>query len=158
MKYKFAVSFAILTTSALLTLGASLAYAKATIQIDPRQLNRDSIKVWIFFTDRGESINRPAKFVAVSQPAITRRALRANIVGATEYDRELNPDYLAEIRPLVKRTVQQSRWLNAISAYVDPASLEQLALLPCVAQIRSVATFKRSADLVDQGAVTQLKT
>ena len=153
LKYRFAASFAILTISALSTLGASLAYAKATIQIDPRQLNRDSIKVWIFFTDRGESINRPAKFVAVSQPAITRRALRANIVGATEYDRELNPDYLAAIQPLVQSTVQQSRWLNAISAYVDPSKLDQLSQQPCIAQIRSVATFKRSADLVDQGVI-----
>ncbi|MGB5139562.1 MAG: hypothetical protein WBP29_13600, partial [Candidatus Zixiibacteriota bacterium] len=123
MKIKFMLAFGILAVSSLVMFQAQASGAAAKIVVDSRQLDRDSIKVWIFFADKGERINNLSKPKAISESARIRRAIRGSTVGASYLDREISSEYIEEIRPYVTRIVHHSRWLNAISAYVKPSKL-----------------------------------
>ncbi len=110
------------------------------------KLTGDSIKVWIFFTDKGESIGRISKPMAVSSHAFARRSARGAAVDYAALDRSVSDDYLAQIQPFIQRVDNHSRWLNAVSAYVNPANLDEVARLDCVREIRSVAVYRRPTE------------
>ena len=119
------------------------AFAANKVDIPAERLVGDSIKVWIFFTDKGESIGRISKPSAVSSHAFARRSARGAAVDYVTLDRSVSDDYLAQIQPFIHRVDGHSRWLNGVSAYLDPANLEEVARLGCVREIRSVAVYTR---------------
>ena len=147
LKIKFAFFFSILAIIAFSIFRAQPSSAVSKVVVDSRQLDRDSIRVWIFFTDKGESANRLSKPTAISRQALLRRAIRGNSNDAANLDREVSSAYIAQVEPFVVRLLHQSRWLNAVSAYIEPTDLAKVAELDCVAQIRTVATYTKSVDL-----------
>lgn len=143
---------ALLTAVYLLTSGQSNASGK--IVISPEALQHDSLKVWIFFTDKGESIGSLSKPAAISDHAIARRALRGTTNDAAELDRQVSNDYIDQVRPFVRKVVQQSRWLNAISVVVDRNQLDNISALESVREIRQVAKFTRPNEgVLEQGTL-----
>ncbi|MBK7091641.1 MAG: S8 family peptidase [bacterium] len=124
--------------------GSSLATDK--VNISSERLTGDSIKVWIFFTDKGESVGAISKPTAVSSHAIARRLSRAAAVDFAALDRSISDDYLAQIQPYILRVDNQSRWLNGVSAYINPSNLDDFARLECVKEIQSVAVYRRPAE------------
>lgn len=122
------------------------AFADNKVAIPAERLVGDSIKVWIFFTDKGESIDRISKPTAISSHAIARRSARGAAVDFAALDRSISDDYLAQIKPYIQRVDNHSRWLNAVSAYIIPTNLDGLARLDCVKEIRSVAVYRRPTE------------
>ena len=120
--------------------------ATSKILIDRNAMGQDSLKVWIFFTDKGEAIGKLAKSAVASEAATSRRLKRGTVADPSVYDREVSGDYLAQVEPHVLRFVHETRWLNGVSAWVRPTELDEIAQLSCVTEIRSVTVYRRKID------------
>lgn len=124
------------------------------IRIAGNFMSADSLKVWIFFTDKGNDLIPLSKTVTISDKAMIRRSLRGSNIDNDFLDRDVNPSYISQIAPIVRRICQQSRWLNAISAYVHPDSISAVAALECVKEIRRVTVYTRKLEPIpDTSAV-----
>jgi serine protease AprX len=119
------------------------------IRIRPAALQQDSIKVWVYFSDKGVGSVPLSKKTAVKDKAMVRRALRGQIANFDDYDREVNPAYIEQVASLVKRVANQSRWLNAVSAWATASSLDRLEQLPFVDSVKEVAVFYRKPEPVN---------
>ncbi len=104
--------------------------------------NRDSIKVWVFFRDKGFPVSE-----AIAQRAAQRITLKGNASVSTEAERPISSDYLRQIERFGARVWQISRWLNAASVWVAPQKLSAIERLPFVTGFRPVARFVRKPDL-----------
>jgi subtilisin family serine protease len=120
--------------------------ASNKIRIRPNSLQSDSVKVWVFFHDKGNTQIPLSKKAAVNDKAMLRRIQRGSIADYDTYDREVNPEYVIQIVPLVKRVAQTSRWLNAVSAWTTPSGLGRLAELEFVDSVKEVAVFVRKPE------------
>ncbi len=131
---------------ALLTFGAFVAPGSdsvAKIAIPTALQQSDSLKVWVYFTDKGVPESALQQQAIVSVAALARRARRGAAIDFGYYDTPPNPDYVAQIRSISLRTRVESRWLNAVSAWVTPEALEQIAELPFVSKLTAVAQYQR---------------
>jgi serine protease AprX len=131
-----------LTVVALLSLYA-ISPAGNKIRVRPTSLQSDSIKVWVFLHDKGNALVPLSKKTSVNAKAMVRRAKRGSVVDYDSYDREVNPEYVEQIVPLVKRVAQKSRWLNAVSVWAAPSQLGKLAEFEFVDSLQEVAVFVR---------------
>ena len=105
------------------------------------QSNRDSIKVWVFFRDKGFSGSE-----TVAQRAALRIARKGNQAISAEAEQPISSEYVRQIERLGARVWQSSRWLNAVSIWVAPEKLTAIEKLPFVAGFRPVAGFIRKPD------------
>lgn len=128
---------------AVLILTNDSLRSQSKIRIPKTMLTEDSVKVWVLFTDKGETTATPSRKAAISSAAIQRRDLRGTNAATDVLDREVNRVYIDQVRAHALRIVHPSRWLNAVSAYVTPAQLDDIAQLDCVSEIRPVARFTR---------------
>jgi len=105
--------------------------------------------VWVTFRDRG-----PAEWVDSARAEVasfvTPRALarRAKAVAeASDSDRDLPPagPYVAALEAAGARVRVRSRWLNAVSVEVAPASLARIRAFPFVATLTPVLSMERQA-------------
>jgi serine protease AprX len=128
----------------------TMSSAGNKIRVRPNSLQSDSVKVWVFFHDKGNTLIQLSKKAAVNDKAMLRRVARGSVVDYDTYDREVNPEYVAQIAPLVKRVAQTSRWLNAVSAWTTPSGLAQLAELESVDSIKEVAVFVRKPEPISE--------
>jgi serine protease AprX len=119
------------------------------------------VKVWVFFTDKGvytkgqlESATLAAR-ETLTPRALARRAKHG--VNVIEFaDLPVNPSYVDLVANTGAKLRWASRWLNAASFEVDPATLDQIGKLPFVEKIQPVAVYKRSIDTpVDDKSVIQ---
>lgn len=98
-------------------------------------------KVWIFFRDKGRaapdrvSLEEAGRRLGPRSHA--RRARRGIDVGFAEL--ALERRYLGELRARGIRPIAESRWLNAVSAVLDPSQLALARGLPFVRGVRPVA-------------------
>ena len=146
MRSKVIIALCTLLSFGFVLADSVINASSGKITVDPQKLTADSIKIWIFFTDKGESIGRISKLMAVSSHAFARRSARGAAVDNAALDRAVSDDYLAQIQPFIYRVDNHSRWLNAVSAYVNPANLDEVARLDCVREIRSVAVYRRPTE------------
>ncbi len=105
------------------------------------QSKSDSIKVWVFFRDKGSSGSE-----VVAPRAAVRIARKGNSTVSVEAERPLASEYVRQVERLGARVWQVSRWLNAASVRVAPQKLAALERLPFVAGFRPVARFVRQPD------------
>jgi hypothetical protein len=118
-------------------------------KIDPRCLSADHAKVWVYFTDKGVSVEDFGRAITVARAhmkpeAVRRRTLRR---GITDYaDLPLSEDYIAEIEALGGSFLARSKWLNAASFLINSKDLDAVARLPFVYKIASVAQFSGSVE------------
>jgi len=129
--------------------------------------NTEKDKYWIYFSDKlnsSYSKNEPVQLL--TQRAIDRRK-RFNIA-VNETDIPVSAQYIQELNNKGITIEVQSRWLNAVSAYLSEDQLIRVSLLPYVTQISAVnkyhivdentvplnnATFYKSATNTDIGGV-----
>ncbi len=116
---------------AVLILTNDSLQSQSRIRVPQTMLARDSLKVWVLFTDKGETTATPSRKAAISSAAIQRRDLRGTNAATDVLDREVNRVYIDQVRAHALRIVHPSRWLNAVSAYVTPAQLDDIAQLDC---------------------------
>jgi len=134
-----------LASAVLLSLYA-ITSAGNKIRVGPRSLQSDSVKVWVFFHDKGNAFAPLLKKAPVNDRAKQRRAMRGSISDYDTYDREVDPEYVAQIARYVKRIAHTSRWLNAVSAWATPSGLGRLAELEFVDSVKEVAVFVRKPE------------
>ncbi len=140
---------AILGLIAVLILASGRLQSQSKIRVPQSLLAQDSLKVWVYFKDKGSPDLEAIRKAAISTAALQRRSLRAANPDADFLDREINREYVAQLRSNSLRIVHPSRWLNAVSAVVNPAQLNDIAQLDCVKEIKPVAQFTRRGDEFD---------
>ncbi len=140
---------AILGLSAVLIFDNSRLQSQSKIRVPDNLLAQDSLKVWVYFKDKGSAGPETFQKAAIATAALQRRSLRAAHPDTEFLDREINRAYLEQVRSNALRIVHHSRWLNAVSAIVTPAQLDDIAQLDCVKEIKPVAQFVRRKDEID---------
>jgi subtilisin family serine protease len=131
----------------------------ATSKLPPALLSRlaeenGPVKAWVFFADKG--VRTPAEVTAALQQvagtynprATQRRLLRGDTAKRAgqifdEHDLPVPQAYIDAITATGARVHTTSCWLNAVSAWATRDQLEQIAALPCVARLQSVARARR---------------
>lgn len=117
--------------------------------------SQDQVAAWIYFTDKGQISEETYNLVASQLPenSIKRRSKnfknKNNLV--TFYDIPVNQEYIDQLLPSLKELRRTSRWLNAISAEIEVASIKKIEQLPFVKKIDILHTLKRS----DQPAIDE---
>ncbi len=116
----------------------------------------EKIKVWIFFTDKGifdsRTFNNTIDNIRqkASPRTISRRRNRTKTDELFDfYDIPVNQDYLNQLRNIGVEIVRQSRWLNAVSVFTDKFSVQSIANLPFVTEIKPVAIARRKPEKIE---------
>ncbi|AFH48173.1 Subtilisin-like serine protease [Ignavibacterium album JCM 16511] len=108
----------------------------------------EKILVWIYFTDKGNSIesyySNPQ--LVVSEKSLQRRA-KVNSENLIDYnDLPLYQQYIQSIVDNGFQVKQKSRWLNAVSGYADRNTIEHILSFSFIKSIDEVKSFKKSED------------
>lgn len=98
-----------------------------SIQLYPQQ------KYWIFFNDKSDTIGVPTGY---NEYAIQRRIAQNIHWHISDYP--VNEQYIREIEIKADSLGYESRWLNAVAAWIHPDSLPQILRLPFVKKIESM--------------------
>ncbi len=102
---------------------------------------------WIFFIDKKtDSVPQLESYESqiLSAKAIKRRELRLGAVHFDESDKPVSGKYIRQLENLGVRIHHRSRWLNAVSCYLNGADVRELEKLKFVKNIRSVKTYIRT--------------
>lgn len=100
------------------------------------------VKYWIFL-DGKTSATRSGKTIdtaEVTSKALERRRARATATRTDALDRNVSPDYLNSLESHGAVIVNQSRWLNAATAYLNDEARQRIENLPFVKEVRPVGT------------------
>ncbi|MGQ9817829.1 MAG: S8 family serine peptidase [bacterium] len=114
-------------------------------KIDPRCFEKEYVRAWIFFTDKGvrtEQINQVLTFTkqSLNKNVLIRRNLRNGVI---DYgDIPIYEDYITTIENLGGILLHRSRWLNGASFIINRDILEKIGQLDFVYKIASVAGYK----------------
>lgn len=115
----------------LFFLCTQFAYAVAT---------QDSVKTWIFLTDK---LDIDGKRTVVEEGYLTTRALERRMWRGTTrsiwHDAPVSSVYTDELASLGITVLVRSRWLNAVSAWLEPDDERLVADLPFVQKMQPVA-------------------
>jgi len=105
----------------------------------------DNIKYWVFFTGKNEG-----QTASISDKALSRRSLRADIKGLTELD--INPDqnYIESLKVAGLKVHRISRWLNAASVSGNSESIEKVREFQFVKKIQPVAAYRRDRIIAEE--------
>ncbi|MEE9441073.1 MAG: S8 family serine peptidase [candidate division Zixibacteria bacterium] len=97
-------------------------------------------KVWIYFADKDTSSDNFQKAAdAISERAQNRRAN----IPLDEYDLPITQSYLDSIANTGAKNIHQSKWLNAVSAYMNSSAIEYLSKFDFIRKIDIVKTLRR---------------
>jgi subtilisin family serine protease len=112
-----------------------------------------TIKVWIYFTDKGTQLGSKIKAVqAKLTPHARKRRLRSrgtnNLVDFK--DVPVNQNYIAEIKNSVQKIRNKSRWLNAISVEIIAKKLHEIENFSFVKKIDIVREGRGSRPLPEE--------
>jgi subtilisin family serine protease len=115
------------------------------------ELNKTNnpIKVWIYFTDKGENLNRyflnPE--LVVSKVSLERRkkVLPQNQLIDFQ-DLPVNQNYINQIKNYVVELKHPSRWFNSISAVITSDQIYDLINFPFIKEIELVERFRKAPE------------
>lgn len=98
-----------------------------------------AVKYWVFLTDKVESAGKTA---SVEDGYISEEARSRRLLKATKIDKMLDVPvskvYVSSLKALGLEPIVQSRWLNAVSVYLDASQVSQVGGLPFVKRIHPV--------------------
>ncbi len=115
-----------------------------------------SVKIWVFFTDRGiksrAELDLAADMISqrISARAMKRRA-KAGKDHVTIIDVPVKSSYVNAIVNSGAKLRRTSRYLNAASYEAPIGILDQIAALPFVAEIRPMLGYAKKYDVEDRG-------
>ncbi len=113
------------------------------------QYENKPIKVWIYFTDKGNDINRfylnPELVVSKASLERRKKVLPENQLFDYQ-DLPLSGNYVETVKTKVIELKHPSRWFNAISAIVFPNQIKEIESLPFVRLIELVEKFRKRPD------------
>ncbi len=121
------------------------------------------ILVWIYFSDKGDNISikleRPEEFL--TRRAIDRRRKVRPISELVDFrDLPLEYSYIDEIRRLGIKIKNKSKWINAVSCYVNKLQISKIVEKEFVEKVELVAVFKKSKDNLEfnNNNISEVKT
>ena len=107
-------------------------------------------KYWIFFKDKGANKQSdPARFLS---PKSVERRTRQNIP-LDQKDLPVAAEYCQALKEAGVVVKHRSRWLNAVSAWIEPGQVDQIKQLPFVRSVEPMHQYK-----VDLGVTDTRKT
>ena len=155
------ISLCILATFISQVPGAHAGTLSASLQTYVETRDPSRVKVWIYFTDHGESstaeLQHMLASVQINERALERRTRRSRSSQADAHDLPVNVRYVRAVRELGDRVRQESRYFNAVSALVTPKQLRKIAQLQFVRHIDRVRTGTRKALRVNPAALNTLR-
>jgi len=136
------LTFLLLTVLLLPVKGAQYSFY-------PTQRSNGQVKVWVFFKDKGspEEIRQEAVRMRLSDRVRVRRQRTRITQEVTWYDLPVRGIYIQEVLNQGAELVHISRWLNAVSVWIDSDRIPALKRLSSVDRITPLATFRRPLPL-----------
>lgn len=119
-------------------------------KVDPRCYLDENVRVWVYFTDKGVSIDQYDDALQATRKRMTaqaqqRRTLRS---GITDYgDLPLSTDYIDEIESFGGVLITESKWLNAASFIIGREDIDVIAQFDFVHKIIRVARFRAPQEM-----------
>jgi hypothetical protein len=106
---------------------------------------QEKSRYWIYFTDKGVDSNY--RITTFSDPQINERALKRRQLRGSgpvfDYaDLPLSRRYIADLKNLGLKIYHKSRWLNAVSCYLNGIKIDDLKDLTYVAKVEPVKSNK----------------
>jgi len=104
----------------------------------------DYNRYWIYFTDKNSSTQNSQtdlRKIQISERAIKRRQLRGVGPLFDITDMPVSGNYIRKLENMGLVIYRESRWLNAVSCYLNGADKETLINLPFVKKVEPVSTF-----------------
>ncbi len=103
----------------------------------------DLYKTWVYFTDKGQSVDSAQEEAKLTARSVQRRqkTLHHRFIGYR--DRPVSADYLRAVRLTGARIQVKSRWFNAVSVLASWDQLGLISRLECVERIEPVMQAKR---------------
>jgi subtilisin family serine protease len=102
---------------------------------------QNSGRFWIYLKDKDtesySKINADPDML-ISERALSRRQLRGSSPIYDSSDLPLSQNYISELEYLGVEIHHKSRWLNAVSCYLDPLQVEEVVKLPFVKKVEPV--------------------
>lgn len=98
------------------------------------------VKYWTFMADKLDVAAKTAPAVEVSERAKVRRSRRGSSVRGTP-DIPVSKRYVRALEGLGAEPVVESRWLNAVSAWMTPEQVHRVARLPFVRAVQPVGVL-----------------
>ncbi len=123
------------------------------------QKNSETVKIWVFFRDKGFSdkagFTQMASSVRFSEKVLARRK-KVNLDKILFVDLPVYQDYVKQVEQTGAKHRRSSRWLNAASFEIDVNNLNKIADLPFVQSIKPMLGFKK--DYSDISTVDDLNS
>jgi hypothetical protein len=130
----------------LCMLGAMYGYqAPLENKVDPRCYIDENVRIWVYFTDKGVSVDgyKDARQVVEKKMTAAARRRRALRGSATDFkDLPLFEEYIDEIETRGAYLLKKSKWLNAASFIAHRDDIDMIAQLDFVHKITPVASFR----------------
>jgi len=114
-------------------------------KVNPRCYEKEHIRAWVYFTDKGIKIDEYSKAIQavktkMDMMSLRRRTLRKGII---DYgDIPINEDYIGEVEAIGGLLIKKSKWLNAASFWISREELNKIADLNFVYKITPVAYYR----------------
>ena len=109
-------------------------------ELDIGKRGTDSYRVWIYLSDKNGSTS-----VELSEKTVFRRAKNGVHANNLWYDLTVSLKYINQLSSLGINVINESRWLNAVSALCSKSDLITIANLSFVDQIKPVVGYKRTS-------------
>lgn len=111
-------------------------------KVDPRCYEKEYVRAWVFFTDKGINTDQLGKALTLTRKSLNKNALhRRNLRNGTiDYaDLPVREEYISTIENIGAILMHRSRWLNGASFIINRDILEKIAQLDFVYKIEPVA-------------------
>ena len=116
----------------------------------------ETIKVWVYFTDKGGNDNLELVKNNLTEKSKLRRAKVMGQDIVDKYDVPINSPYINSIKPYISRIVVKSKWLNAVSAEMTPDNIEMVSKFYFVERIDIVNKYKRNKPIEEDSEYESL--
>ncbi|MEO0190594.1 MAG: hypothetical protein ABIL18_06395, partial [candidate division WOR-3 bacterium] len=118
-------------------------------RIDPRCFEKAFIRAWVFFTDKGITVDNYNKVLlntkkTLNHGSLLRRNLRKGIIDFS--DIPVKEEYIEEIQNSGGILLHRSKWLNAASFLINRDNLVKIASYDFVHKIIPVAKYNKISD------------
>ncbi len=107
------------------------------------------LKIWVYFTDHGESspedLAAAIESVQLSERSLERRRVRGAGAVRDIHDLPVHGEYLDRLRDEGCTLKKPSKYLNAVSVIATPEQITTIRMLPFVKKVEPVRRYRRSA-------------
>ncbi|MCF8355681.1 MAG: S8 family serine peptidase [Melioribacteraceae bacterium] len=146
MKY-----FILFVVALLLSINLTAQNSKITQALHKKSVTaEDELHVWIYFKDKGTDLTsyyeNPETFL--SKKSITRRENKLQPGNTIKFsDLPVNENYISILSERGVQVKHNSKWLNAVSGYLSPQLLNEIAPLDFIKKIDIVRKFRVKKDV-----------